>query len=218
MLHLDSSLRGNLLAKFTTAPAFYLTISPSTCLPLSSSPPRLLANEHMGTSHKELSRSGMHNQLLSIEDRLLPACIQPAFVNFSSETRSRQLCVMLPFPQQLQWMFGLPVSLSTVCSSSYLSIAAAFDKSTLHPKPVSAEWGRQVQSLNKILTWICKNIRDTFHNEVNSGRGHYHALISLIKSIAVTKKEKTDKGEEAEFEKRHFKLWDKWDWTAKNGR
>ena len=80
-------------------------------------PPRLQANKDAWTSHKELPRSGMCFKPAAILLKTTPPRVHEArqFVNFSSETASRQLCVVARPPQQLQEAFGHPVSEYSVC-------------------------------------------------------------------------------------------------------
>lgn len=123
------------------------------------------------------------SQLLSFDSTpayAFKVCIRPLF----PWAHWRQLCVMLPLPQQLQWTHGHCVS-SVPCAPFY-----GFSNLTLTQREFH-QASRQFSSLIK-SSQNMQNILDTFYTEVNSGRSHYALLIPLIKSVLVIK-EKTDK-------------------------
>lgn len=152
----------------------------ATCLPLLASPPRLQAT--VGCVKKPQGVVKVRNALQTSCYLLKTTppcvyCIQLALLNFSLETQSRQLCVRLPLPQQLQWPFGHPLSTVSLWLQRLLSKVNFGKKAS-----------RQFHVLIK-SSLNMQNIRDTFYKEVNSGRSHYPLLISLIKSTPATKEE-----------------------------
>lgn len=129
-----------------------------------------------------------------------PPCVYKARVCqfFLGDTEQTAVCCASS-PSTAAPDVWLSRRLSTVCTF-FIERLFGFNNSTL----ARSEFHQASRQLSVLIksSLNMQNIRHAFYKEVSSGRSHYPSLISLIKSIPVTKEETQIKEKKLSLRKR----------------